>query len=553
MNSITEAISIEEQGDRWRNSDLNKAAGLYEKAVGDYEKAFAVDSKNFTARYNRARLLYSLTQLPLPRNLSLYPGTKEAKLKEAVDAHAECEALQKGVGDLLFNYGQCVGSLGEYYAENFAMPRGMSDEQCAKGLMKAKETLDRAWKIFRECLEVQLAEYKGTPEDDDMTNEDGGVRLPSVDSITAASAPSETVDVDMESESDASQWASVLPPTTLSSLLDTAIAMLDIQTAMLSLPTSRVPTTVLFTTEEISSLQKFATDTLDSYILPLTTTLCTELSSSNEDQATLKESEEEALICRANYLTALAEVYYNLYPDTGFDRWESKITEAFAPFTFLAMEAKGPDGSPVQLPKRTLDLLSTSWKFRCDRSNAYASLLTASMSKDPQKAWDAGKLADADLKKATNLAPKRGWQGSETFAGVTGIEIYLARGKLEILRSRITGLEAAELGKAQLRKNAAIYFNNGVESINPERRTVMDKLGALDQARGTHLAKEAKALRAFMRFEDGEGNLFQGQDRTEMRDGILRAEILPFLRAAEEEGLFSDDIEAKLYFAGVEL
>ncbi|KAJ6260933.1 hypothetical protein Dda_3594 [Drechslerella dactyloides] len=508
------AVELEESGERWRSGDVSKAGRFFVQAITAYETTLARYPDSFDARYNRARLLYTLTQLPLPSSFFPPGSTAEDRLLAAVAAHKECNELERDSSDVLFNYGQTLSSLGEFYAHKEAAD-GDDGGSELKRLLPAKEAFEAAWQILQQCLAIQEREYKATlaqtaafendGDGDDvlMDADDGGVRLrPSRRSSAASSQSSGS------GNGNTTQWAAIVEPTTTDTLLDTTLAMLDVHTSILGLGGAASAST-LFTEAYLHTLTATADDTLANYILPLAGALHREV---DIDATVLAEREMEAALARANYLTALAELRYHLALTTP-DDWETVIASAFHPVTLPV-----PDNTATT--QRTIDL-STSWMGLCDRSTAYTALATAIASSQPTQAWRLGSAAARDLKAATDLSPEK-----------SRAEVYLARANLELLRAQIpvAGVDAAS--RALLRKNASVYCRNAVAASSS------GLIGAVEGGKVKEVVEEARIKEALIRWEDGNAEGIQSL----IQSGIAADRIRAVLRAAVEEGLFSRDL-----------
>ncbi|KAF3922039.1 hypothetical protein ABW20_dc0106971 [Dactylellina cionopaga] len=536
------AVDLEESGERWRSGDAAKSGRFYLQAITAYETTMARYPNNFDARYNRARLLYTLTQLPLPSNFFPPQSTPESRLYAAVEAHKECNDLEKGSSDVLFNYGQTLSSLGEFYA-NVTETDGEEEGNIpSERLVRAKLSFEEAYGVFKQCLAGQEGEYKATLEqaqalsneisspvvelDDAMgggdDEEDGGVKLPPIDSSGSfnysnrSSRRHSTTSSHSSNSANNTQWAAIVEPTTKSTLLDTALAMLEAQTNLLSLATPAKASN-LFSTTYLEELTSQAGVVVESYIISIAGTLHLETGQTIEAEQ-VAEREAEAVLARANFLVALAEVKYYLGLITS-QQWGDDIKAAFEAFTLYSDN----DDTRVVDP-------STSWMALCDRSTAYTALATALLGTDPTQSWKLAGLASVDLAAATKVAPEGGKS-----------EVYLARGNLELFRSRIA-IGAAEKAREVLRKNAGVYYR-GVVAANGNRLISVTKeerrlAGAVESAKIKEVEEEAKVKEMLIGLEDGDANGL----RELMKGGLEKRTLLKIIRASIEDGVFGRDI-----------
>ncbi|KAK6537865.1 hypothetical protein TWF694_010765 [Orbilia ellipsospora] len=530
------AVDLEESGERWRSGDVAKSGRFFLQAITAYETTLARYPNNFDARYNRARLLYTLTQLPLPSTFFPPTSTPESRLITAIQAHKECNDQEPDSSDVLFNYGQTLASLAELYAnKSFDTDDVETADQELQRLTQAKAAFENSWEVLKQCLAVQEEEFKSTlaqsqafngvedydPADTDAMGEepDGGVRLPS-DSFpsgsgngndTARRRNSTASSHSSSSSLNNTQWAAIVEPTTKLTLLDTALAMLEVHTNILSLATP-LTASKLFSQQYIEQLTGTARVTIEEYILPIAASLHSENILEGEE---LSEHETEAVLHHANYLTGLAEVKYYLgFVDMSV--WEQEVKNAFAKYCLFAGNADN-DGNTNNT--RMVDL-STSWMALCDLSTAYTTIATAIAAQDPSRAWRLAGLASKGLAEATKLAPEKGKP-----------EVYLARGNLELVRSRIP-VEAAEGSRGLLRKNAGVYYRGVVTA------STSGMIGAVEGGRVKEVVEEAKVKEMLIRVEVGDA----AAGKELVGSGVEAATVRRIVRAAIDEGVFGNSM-----------
>ncbi|KAK6355285.1 hypothetical protein TWF696_004397 [Orbilia brochopaga] len=519
------AVELEESGERWRSGDIAKAGRFFVQAITAYETTLARYPDSFDARYNRARLLYTLTQLPLPSNFFPADSTAEGRLIAAVEAHKECNELERDSSDVLFNYGQTLSSLGEFYAHKDINPDDGNSHETAtselKRLLPAKEALEAAWQTLQQCLVIQEREYKATLaqtaafDNDDYQNDnddvlmdadDGGVKLPPSRRSSGTSSRSSG-----SGNGNTTQWAAIVEPTTTATLLDTALAMLDVHTSIIGLGGASTATSI-FTEPYLNEITSNADATLTSYILPLAGKLHTE---PDIDGTALAEREIEAALARANYLAELAELRYHLSLTTA-DLWEAAIKSAFDTITL-----QNPEDTTI----RTVDL-STSWMALCDRSTAYATLAATVSATTPTQSWKVAAIAARDLKAATDLAPDKARP-----------EVYLARANLELLRTLIPVAVNTDTSRSLLRKNAGVYCRNAVAAASS------GLIGAVEGGKVKEVVEEARIKEALIGAEDGSVDGVQSL----LAGGVTADRIRAVLRTAVEDGLFSRELLSKVW------
>ncbi|KAK6351566.1 hypothetical protein TWF718_004724 [Orbilia javanica] len=540
------AVELEESGERWRSGDVAKAGRFFVQAITAYETTLVRYPNNFDARYNRARLLYTLTQLPLPATFFPTNSTPESRLLAAAEAHRECNDLEKNSSDILFNYGQTLSSLGEFYAnkpqDEIHDEEDESPAREVERLLQSKQAFESSWEVLQQCLVVQEADYKSTLEqsqsfdgidrdggdhmndDDDngdnydYDNENGGVRLPPERRDSTTSSQSSNGG---SNNGTTAQWASILEPTTKLSILDTALTMLEVQTSILTLSTPTTATTI-FTKEYLEQITAHADTTLNSYILPIAGKLHEEeeFTQLGLEGSEVLEKEMEATLSRTNFLTALAEAKYYLGLST-LEIWEEEVKSAFDPFTLYPPPPPSTNQPTTAEYKGLIDL-TTSWMALCDRSTAYTTLSTILLPQNPSKSWKLlSTISSPSLSSATKLAPEKEKPG-----------IYLARGNLELLRSKIP-IEAAEKGKDVLLKNAGVYYRGVVASAGSSL------IGAVDGVKIREFVEEAKVKEAVIKLEqDGDWEPLKGV----IRGGVGRDAVWKIVKGAVEDGVFGRDV-----------
>ncbi|KAF3195044.1 hypothetical protein TWF106_005787 [Orbilia oligospora] len=545
------AVELEESGERWRSGDVAKAGRFFVQAITAYESTLVRYPNNFDARYNRARLLYTLTQLPLPPAFFPTTSTPEARLLAAAEAHRECNDLEQNSSDILFNYGQTLSSLGEFYAnkpeegedplEGGGGGGGGVEETLAKEierLLSSKQAFETSWGVLQQCLVVQEADYKYTLEqsqsfggiqdggddmnrdeedDDDDDGENGGVKLPSVEERRNSTASSQSSNGG--GGNNTTQWASILEPTTKLSILDTALTMLEVQTSILTLSTPATATKI-FSKEYLEQITIHANTILENYILPIAAGLHGEEDDNDEysrlglEANEISEREMEATLSRTNFLTALAETKYYLGLST-LETWEDEVQSAFELYTLYPPPTTSPP--PPEEYKGIIDL-TTSWMALCDRSTAYITLSTTILPANPSKSWKLlSTISSPSLSSATKLAPEKEKPG-----------IYLARGNLELIRSKIP-IEAAIKGKEVLLKNAGVYYRGVVASAGSSL------IGAVDGVKIKEFVEEARVKEAVIKLEhEGDWEPLKAV----VRSGVGREAVWRIVKGAVEDGVF---------------
>lgn len=288
--------------------------------------------------------------------------------------------------------------------------------------------LTSAIDLFQKCLNLQQQQYDSfagfgeeppsadarpppkAPQDDTMDmdsgseDEDtGGVSLsghheaPNQSPVPASSS-------EVQSETALSEYAHVIEPVTLSTLLDTTLALLHAYTLIFPL----IPTASDLSTAN-DAVEKLLKDRLE----PLSNSL--------------PEREPEIALDLALLRCAQSEA-----------QWRSS-------FASLADWSQTIAAAPWPSPPSTSSLTA--------KADAHIALAEAALESQPPDAlmsWKQFSFASAAFGEATKLEP-------------TKAELYLARGDAEMMRSRIDGVEAAVKSRAVLRKNAGVYYRGAMK------------------------------------------------------------------------------------------
>ncbi|KAF3082901.1 hypothetical protein TWF594_006738 [Orbilia oligospora] len=299
--------------------------------------------------------------------------------------------------------------------------------------------------------------------------------------------------------------------------------MLEVQTSILTLSTPATATKI-FSKEYLEQITIHANTILENYILPIAAGLHEaedddEYSRLGLETNEISEKEMEATLSRTNFLTALAETKYYLGLST-LETWEDEVKSAFDPYTLYPPPpppTTSPSPQPPEEYKGIIDL-TTSWMALCDRSTAYTTLSTAILPTNPSKSWKLlSTISSPSLSSATKLAPEKEKPG-----------IYLARGNLELLRSKIP-IEAAIKGKEVLLKNAGVYYRGVVASAGSSL------IGAVDGVKIKEFVEEARVKEAVIKLEhEGDWEPLKAVARS----GVNREAVWRVVKGAVEDGVF---------------
>ncbi|KAJ8065359.1 hypothetical protein OCU04_006047 [Sclerotinia nivalis] len=203
---LAAGVDFEEAGEKWRGGDAAKSARFFVRAIDNYEEALKKFPNSFDLAYNRARVLYELTQYP--KLTAQLPGTLLDLLAAALEASRFALSLKQDNADILFNTAQVLTSITEVTSETRNVG---NDDNLA--------LLEEAIELFQRCLTLQEYQYTESqtqaefvpPSNSDPDMEEGGVSL--------SDANTQPLQDD--------RWATIVEPVTLDTLLDTLIAQLQ--------------------------------------------------------------------------------------------------------------------------------------------------------------------------------------------------------------------------------------------------------------------------------------------------------------------------------------
>ncbi|TGZ82377.1 hypothetical protein EX30DRAFT_394698 [Ascodesmis nigricans] len=410
---LAAGIEYEESGDRWRPGDKLKAGRFYVRAIEAYQACLVRDPQAFDAAYNKARLHYQLAEQP---NLLPNP-TKELILRlleTALQEHHECLTMNPQNDDTIFNTAQVHTSLAEFWID--------SGQQTH--IQQIRGHFSSAIDMFQKCLASQQQQYDQFAGFGDL------VPPPQVSSSSSQPMPDDSMDVDVDSEdedtggvslghhhgrqlpeessesatSPPTEYAHVVEPVTISTLLDTTMALIHVYT--LAFPH-------VFDQSELASTSATVEALLKERLEPLS--------------KSLPERESDVCLALALLRCAQSEGQYRTAVSSLAD-WSQTIASCSWP-------------SPAT---------TSSLSAKADAHTSISLAALEAIPPDQMMAWKHYSFASASLGEATKLE-------------ATKAELYLARGDTDLMRSRLDGVEAAVKSRAVLRKNAGVYYRGAMK------------------------------------------------------------------------------------------
>ncbi|KAI9645992.1 hypothetical protein NHQ30_005430 [Ciborinia camelliae] len=283
---LAAGVDFEEAGEKWRGGDAVKSTRFFIRAVNNYEEALKKFPNSFDLAYNKARVLYELTQYP--KLTAQLPGTLLDLLATALEASRYALSLKQDNADVLFNTAQVLTSIAEVTSETRNVG---NDDNLA--------LLEEAIELFQRCLTLQEYQYTESqaqaefvPTSEDLGSEEGGVLL-----SDANSQPPQD-----------DRWATIVEPVTLDTLLDTLIAQVQTLTTLCGLVNVDAGRGLAWIEEYSTSLigQK-----LQSYLQGTT------------------DRDQEAGLAKSNFISALADANFRVQ-QIDISTYERTLNDAYS-------------------------------------------------------------------------------------------------------------------------------------------------------------------------------------------------------------------------------
>lgn len=400
----------------------------------------------------RALLQYHITQDP---RIAGQFGDAVELFRQTLESHRLALKIDAQNADILFNTAQVLRSLAEALDEE--------DEDRAEQVKLVQESVE----LLASCLAKQETEYS---ESQALLNAQPAGQADDEDVATQRATAADAKEDDEEEGSEgAGDWATVVEPTTPSTLLETALAQLDALTMLVGL-SSPADKSTLSTISGIANT--LIQDKIPAYIalIPSTapepppisegaslsisatsTTFNAGASSATPSQTSpQQEAQKEARLCIANWQAGLADTEYRSLA-ISIEDYAMRVNNAFA----FALDPSAP------IP-RTVDDLS-----------AFADALIefdAAVSEDSARETPAvQKIRWTALSTAQDLLK----EASETM-GARKPSIYLARGDVEFKRSRLSSRDASSSNVDErvklLLANAGVYYRGASALANQARQ-----------------------------------------------------------------------------------
>ncbi|KAK9355969.1 hypothetical protein V1505DRAFT_365569 [Lipomyces doorenjongii] len=457
----------EEHGDRWVVSDPDKAHRFYVHSLELYDTCLSRFANSFDASYNKCRLEFHVYQLFYSRTILTSPSSNDQQSIAAITATKRQDrvsvlskilqdhevALQLALkqrkqvdppSDLLFNMAQVQLSIAEEQYE-------------AAPYRAAMEIFEKVWTAQESELDKQRQDLASLTDD----------------------APSDAENSSQQGDNqgqEQEEYATVIEPTTYTSLLETATAQLacliPVYTISLSFSVnSKGPS------ENAEELVRAGT----VFMQRIATLIA------NREQLDIKDSDtQDSALVVARY------VIVSGYPFTG-ESWRpaanlERLRTLWTPVAEVPptsvldlnielLPAEGLTG-PQSITLR--DILSFM-PLTCQRYLAQADMFTqfgiiAWSDKDGDLAWRSLTLASQFLPSALSslllkvTTPTAGagnmviGAASLPSTKLTQIRIWTTRGDVDILRSNLAPIyPLAQKNRTILRKNAEVYYKNAIK------------------------------------------------------------------------------------------
>jgi tetratricopeptide (TPR) repeat protein len=422
---------------------------FYQRAIATYDEGLKKFPKSFDLAYNKALLLYNITQ---EKRIVSRIGPLLDVLKEALDAHKYALSIDQENADVLFNTAQVLTSFAEELSD--AAP----DDTDIK--TQATSLIQEAVELFSACLSRQEMEFSEMQElMNETTIQPGSEQFPTSGLAEQSRGPTDEPE----------EWATVKEPVTPNTLIETALAQLG---SLASLATIAAPTSssLLANLSEIAN--PVVKQKLPSYIALLPTSVAREpdepeatsylsISAStstfhaNKDPTDVNpqaSAQVEADLAIAVFTAAIAGAEYQshlIYAAV----YHERVIQAFQSMSQNLGSGFYPKSSHVPILSAYADALIEFAENVAEMDDSQP---------DPEAStlrWTALETAQAQLTQATNILPNTSTADSLM---PSKAQVYFTRGNVELLRRRLTLLPSASSGlksnEKVLLKNAGVYY-----------------------------------------------------------------------------------------------
>lgn len=242
---LAAGVAHEEAAEKWRAGDAAKSVRFYQRAIDVYEKGLSLvassgtGSGRFDLEYNKARILYTITQYPRlqkaysPELASVLLGAAlEAHRKASETARAEYERAQQrakedevesaeaAYADVLFNEAQVLCSLVE-----------AAKEEDSAGEQRRASMATEAAQMFGVCLNLQinrLGRWKAMLAQVQTNNPDEDPQEQSKQD--SAEYAQQDDDMDDSEDVGGGNWASVMETPTAKTIVETWVEQMRAST-----------------------------------------------------------------------------------------------------------------------------------------------------------------------------------------------------------------------------------------------------------------------------------------------------------------------------------
>ncbi|KAK9246798.1 hypothetical protein V1506DRAFT_534371 [Lipomyces tetrasporus] len=458
----------EEHGDRWVVGDPDKAHRFYLHALELYDTCLSRFEKSFDAAYNKCRLEFHIYQLFYSRTLLSSPFDNDQPSVSAITAakrQDRVSVLSKILQDhevaLQLALKQCApdtqaGPPSDLLFNMAQVQLSIAEEQYAPAPYRtAMETFERTW-IAQEAELDRLRQDLANMTDD-------------------ASSESENSSQQGGEGQEQDEYATVIEPTTYTSLLETATAQLacliPIYTISLSFSVnSKGPS------DDAEQLARAGT-----VFMQRVSTLI-----ANRQQLDIKDSEiRDSALVVARYVLVSGYPFTDesCRPAANLQRltamW-TPVSEAQSPSTLdfniellPAQGLTGPHSTSLREILSFVPLTSQRYLAQADMFTQFG--IIAGGDSDGDLAWRALTLASQFLSTALSWLLKETTPTAGAGNAVVGasslpstklaqIRIWTTRGDVDVLRSNLWQISStADKNRTVLRKNAEIYYKNAMK------------------------------------------------------------------------------------------
>lgn len=407
---LAAGVECEEAAGKWHAGDAAKSLRFFQRAVETYDQGLRSFPRSLDLAYNKARVQLEVSTHPLliPQ---LQTPLLEA-LRETLSWHRNALDIDSSDANTLFNTAQVLTTI----AERLSTTRN-------EAIGEALELLDEALELQSKCLRIQESKF-----------EESERRGHAIETSDPEDTTSSNVSTENANDLDAAeaQWFSVEEPTTLETLIDTALAQLATLTTLCSIISS---TMAAQSTPSLLWIENFSRSILNERLAVYSHS--SDLS--RQQEIALAKSTFVSVFLEASFHQhAIDEKTYKIQRDSAFQATELQLEHY-------------PDG----LIRNAESLMAFS--------SALSDNLNEARSQHGATKWGALNAAITNLVTASKL---------EVIDNDSMSKTHVLRGECSLLLWRLShppiDFKPAVENAKQLLKNAEVFYRNASRLIQDE-------------------------------------------------------------------------------------